>query len=45
MIIKYLAEKIITGELEYSFVISKRPDFKAGVDAYLTASGHGELIV
>lgn len=45
MIIKYLAEKIIDGELEYSYVIGKRPDLKTGIDAYLTENGHGDLIV
>jgi hypothetical protein len=45
VIVKYLAEKIISGELEYSFVIGKRPDLKVGIDAYLVENGHGDLIV
>jgi hypothetical protein len=44
MIIKYLSTKIIAGELEYSFVIGKRPDLKSGIDAYLIENGHGDLI-
>lgn len=42
---KYLASRIISGALEYSYVITKRPDLKEGVDAYLISSGHGDLIV
>ncbi len=45
MIVKYLSDKIIAGELEYSFVISKRPDLKAGIDAYLVANGYENMIV
>ena len=45
MIVKYLSEKIIAGELEYSFAIGKRPDFKSGIDEYLIVNCHGELIV
>lgn len=44
MIAIYIAKKIISGELEYSFVISRRPDLKDGIDAYLIDSGYGGLI-
>lgn len=37
MIVKYLSEKIINGELDYDFVINKRPDLKTLIDEYLTS--------
>lgn len=39
MIIKYLSDKIINGELEYAFVIGKRPDLKTDIDTYLKLKG------
>lgn len=30
--VKYLAYRIISGELEYNFVINKRPDLKDDID-------------
>lgn len=45
MIVRYLAEKIIAGELGYGFVVGKRPDLKAGIDAYLIENGHVDLII
>jgi len=45
VIVRYLAEKIIAGELGYGFVIGKRPDLKAGIDEYLIENGYGELII
>lgn len=41
----YMAKRIIDVIYTYSYVIGKRPDLKAGIDAYLIESGHGELIV
>lgn len=40
----YLAQRIIDGAYTYEFVISKRPDLKAGIDAYLTEKGRADLI-
>lgn len=33
---KLYGDLIITGRYEYSFVVSKRPDLKAEIDAYLS---------
>lgn len=45
----YLASRIIDGAFDaqggYSYVISKRPDLKEGIDAYLTLNEKKELIV
>lgn len=41
----YLASRIIEGAYIYEYVISKRPDLKEGIDAYLTLKGKEELIV
>jgi len=41
---QYLAQRIIDGAYTYTFVISKRPDLKAGIDAYLTEKGRMDLI-
>jgi len=40
----YMAQRIIDGVYTYDYVISKRPDLKAGIDAYLTAQGRADLI-
>jgi hypothetical protein len=40
----YLAQRIIDGALEYDYVISKRPDLKEGIDAYLISKGREDLI-
>jgi hypothetical protein len=40
----YLAQRIIDGAYTYSFVISKRPDLKEGIDAYLIEKGRSDLI-
>jgi hypothetical protein len=40
----YLAQRIIDGAYTYDYVISKRPDLKAGIDAYLIEKGRQDLI-
>jgi hypothetical protein len=40
----YLAQRIIDGAYTYEYVISKRPDLKEGIDAYLIFKGRQELI-
>jgi hypothetical protein len=40
----YLAQRIIDGAYTYDFVISRRPDLKAGIDAYLREKGRDDLI-
>lgn len=40
----YLAQRIIDGVYTYDYVISKRPDLKPGIDAYLIEHGHENLI-
>lgn len=41
---KLYGELIIAGRYEYSFVVSKRPQDKADIDAYLTEQGRADLI-
>ena len=41
----YMAQRIIDGIYAYAFVMSKRPDLKTGIDAYLIEKGRSELIV
>ena len=41
----YMAKRIIEGVYTYTYVIGKRPDLKAGIDAYLIETGHQNLIV
>ncbi|MBC2579682.1 hypothetical protein [Clostridium sp. DJ247] len=41
---EYIGQRIIDGAYTYSYVISKRPDLKAGIDAYLTDQGRQDLI-
>lgn len=40
----YMGQRIIDGVYTYDFVISKRPDLKEGIDAYLTSKGRQDLI-
>lgn len=40
----YMAKRIIDGAYTYVYVISKRPDLKDGIDAYLTEVGRTDLI-
>lgn len=42
---EFLGYRIASGALEYSYAIERRPDLKEGIDAYLIANGHEELIV
>lgn len=41
----YLANQIILGTLEYSFVVTRKPELKADIDNYLTEKGRADLIV
>lgn len=40
----YMAQRIIDGVYAYDYVISKRPNLKAGIDNYLTEKGRTDLI-
>ena len=40
----YMADRIMRGAYDYAFVISKRPDLKEGIDAYLVEHGREDLI-
>lgn len=40
----YLGQRIIDGIFTYDYVIGKRPDLKAGIDAYLISKGREDLI-
>ncbi|MEH7157482.1 hypothetical protein [Neobacillus drentensis] len=40
----YMAQRILTGAYTYDYVISKRPDLQAGIDAYLISQGREDLI-
>jgi hypothetical protein len=40
----YLAQRIIDEAYTYDYVISKRPDLKAGIDAYLISKSREDLI-
>jgi hypothetical protein len=40
----YLGQRIIDGAYTYDYVISKRPDLKTGIDAYLISQGRQDLI-
>jgi hypothetical protein len=44
MMANYMGQRIIDGAYTYDYVISKRPDLKAGIDAYLSQQGRGDLI-
>ncbi|KYC67161.1 hypothetical protein [Heyndrickxia coagulans] len=40
----YIAQRIIDGAYTYNYVISRRPDLKAGIDAYLAEQGRTDLM-
>lgn len=40
----YMGQRIIDGAQDYAFVISKRPDLKAGIDDYLIQKDRQDLI-
>lgn len=40
----YMAKRIIEGVYTYDYVITKRPDLKAGIDEYLISQGREDLI-
>lgn len=40
----YLASRIIQGAYTYDYVISRRSDLKADIDAYLVSQGREDLI-
>lgn len=44
MMAAYMGQRIIDGAYTYDYVIAKRPDLKAGIDAYLIAQGREDLI-
>ena len=39
-----MGQRIIDGAYTYDYVISKRPDLKDGIDAYLISHGREDLI-
>lgn len=41
---KLYGDLIIAGRYTYTLVITKRPDLKADIDAYLTEQGRADLI-
>jgi hypothetical protein len=41
---EYMGQRIIDGAYTYNYVISKRSDLKAGIDAYLVSQGRQDLI-
>lgn len=42
---EFMAQRIIDGLLDYTYVISKRPDLKEGIDKYLKDKSRDDLIV
>ena len=40
----YMGQRIIDGAYTYDYVIERRPDLKAGIDAYLISKGREDLI-
>lgn len=40
----YMGSRIISDVYTYDYVISKRPDLKTGIDAYLISEGREDLI-
>jgi hypothetical protein len=44
MMAAYMGQRIIDGAYTYDYVISKRPDLKSGIDAYLIQQGREDLI-
>lgn len=43
--IQYMGNRIISGALEYTYVMDKRPDLKDDIDEFLIAHGREDLIV
>ena len=41
---EYLALRIISGVLDYCYVVGKRADLKSGIDESLVEKGRGDLI-
>lgn len=41
---KLFGDLIIKGTYKYDYVISRRPDLKGEIDAYLISVGRGDLI-
>lgn len=41
---KLYGDYIISGRYDYTFVVNRRPDLKADIDAYLTEQGRTDLI-
>ncbi|MBM7868892.1 hypothetical protein JOC70_000361 [Clostridium pascui] len=41
----YMASRIIESAYNYSYVVTKLPNLKTGIDTYLTLKGKEELIV
>lgn len=41
----YMGSRILSGALDYAYVVSKRPDLKEGIDAFLIEKGREDLIV
>lgn len=41
---KLYGDLIIKGAYQYDFVVTRRPDLKADIDAYLTEQGREDLI-
>lgn len=42
--IQYLGNEIIRGNLDYTYVVTKRTDLKTQIDEYLLAQRYGNLI-
>lgn len=40
----YMGQRIIDGAYTYDYVLSRRPDLKDGIDAYLVLKGRRDLI-
>ncbi|MEC0241974.1 hypothetical protein P4H66_19410 [Paenibacillus dokdonensis] len=40
----YMGQRIIDGAYTYGYVLTKRPDLKEGIDAYLREQGRNDLI-
>lgn len=41
----YYAQRIIDGALDYTVVVTKKPQYKEGIDAYLFDKGRADLIM
>lgn len=42
---KYLANQIVLGALDYTAVVTKYPQFKTEIDAFIIGKGREDLIV